>query len=165
MFRSLSLALAAFAVVAAAPVSAQESLLVATIEDIQSGVSNCIEAVSPDGVDIGLLERAGWTLSAGASAEELGYERVGSNSRVTLPADDDGVQRICVLSAPVASTAVFDQLADRFTATLRAREIEQTNSRIWMFERKGVRGIQMYEEGTDSAPRVRVIAALFVGRS
>jgi hypothetical protein len=152
--RSFSLAL--LALVAISPASATA----APVESLVSTANACVTAVGRGAVDASVLQKAGFEAQGKDAAGALRFGRSGNDAEVTLPTDRDGVNRTCVVSAPVATIEERQRLERQLTRSW-ARPLDQGESAIWMLRRQGVRGLQLFREGTRNAPRVRMIAAYF----
>src|SRR5690606_37883626 len=100
----------------------------------------------------------GWVPNPAPNAD---YGHQAAPVSIDMPKDSDGVARICVVRASLASKEAQAELADRITALLKSQPIEQSDSVIWMVSVKGHRGIQLYTDKTSERPQVRLIGAEF----
>ncbi len=81
---------------------------------------------------------------------------------VNLPADPDGVARICEVRATMASQSDQKEMLLALEVLLRKKPIEQADSLIWMFgSQKNARGLQIFPDFKNEQPEVRLVGAAF----
>ena len=81
---------------------------------------------------------------------------------VTLPADPDGLSRICKVEATMASQSDQKEMLLALEVLLRQKPIEQADSVIWMFGKApNARGLQFFPDYKSDRPEVRFIGAAF----
>ena len=146
----LAVALAAFGL--ATPSVAQTT----GVADVVATASDCLQLANKDGVPTGLLLKAGWVLGSDGL-----YRHVDRVPTIGLPADKDGVSRICVVEAPSLDRKSREQLSRELSKLLKSKPLKQSNSEIWMVSLRGTRGIQLFEADAAGQPAIRIIAAQF----
>lgn len=148
-----ALLLAAAAISPPAP-----STTVASVQDVANSAALCLLSAGKNGVDRSRFSEGGWT-----KTEESGVDYRHQSAPVTIemPADSDGVQRICVVRAMLFSQASQDELADELSRMLKTRPFKQSDSMIWMVSMKTPRGIQLFIDKDSPKPNVRLIGAEF----
>lgn len=96
---------------------------------------------------------------------QTGYTQADMPIAVTFPTDEDGVARICVVEATLASRALQDAMRYGLETALESKPLDQGDSLIWMFGAGGEnpRGLQFFPDylALDKTVNVRLVAAAF----
>ncbi len=118
----------------------------------------CVQAASKDGANSQLFEEStDWE-----GDFEIGYRANGLPVTVTFPKDRDGVARICVVEATLASREQQAGMVAALNENLKGKPIEQSDSMIWMFGKpQNIKGLQFYTDNKSDQPKVRLIGAAF----
>lgn len=130
----------------------------ASVEDVANSAALCMLAAGKNGVDRTEFSGNGWQSADGEGAD---YRHEAVPVTVEMPEDSDGVARICVVRASLASQQAQRDLANQLSAILKSRPMEQSDSLLWMVSANGPRGIQLFTDKTSAQPKVRLIGAAF----
>lgn len=149
----LPIGLAALAI--GSDASAQESLV---IGQAIKGATFCTLSASKAGVDTARFDGdESWQRDTDGS-----YSAIGMPVKITFPADEDGVSRICVVEATLPSRKDQREMQIVLEALLKRKPIVQSDSLIWMFGGAGnARGLQFFPDSKSEQPHVRLIGAAF----
>ena len=126
------------------------------VDDVVASSAQCLQLADKKGVSLLALTGAGWQREVDGS-----YGHPQRASHIKLPADDDGVNRICVVLAAPLSKADQKDLSKALSRLLKSGAMKQSDSEIWMIKLRGTRGLQLYHSNSDGSPVTRVIAAQF----
>ncbi len=155
--RKLFLPAATLAAMLASSAYAQEDP--AALVRAMEGATSCVLAAGKNGAD-----RSNFDNDTNWEKQEDGsfLAAKGLPVKVTFPADDDGVSRICVVEATLPSQDQQNQMRTAFEVLLKQKPIEQEDSLIWMFgEGSNARGLQFFTDDTSDQPKIRLIGAAF----
>jgi hypothetical protein len=123
------------------------------------GATTCVLAAGKNGAD-----RSNFNSDANWEKQDDGsyLAAKGLPVKVTFPADDDGVSRICVVEATLPSQDQQKQMRTAFEVLLKQKPLDQKDSLIWMFGKGGdARGLQFFTDDTSDQPKIRLIGAAF----
>ncbi len=122
------------------------------------GATSCVLSADKNGVDTSRFDgNANWK-----KHDDGSYSADNLPVHVTFPADRDGVSRICVVEATLASQKQQQEMRTAFEVLLKQKPMEQEDSVIWMFG--GVdnsRGLQLFPDTQSDQPQIRIIGAAF----
>ena len=143
----------------ASAVQAENPTNPALIAKTMEAATFCVLAAGKSGADRGRF-------SAGtewiANADKTGFRHAGMPITVTFPADRDGIARICVVQATLASQDDQSQVQRAFEVVLKKKPFQQSDSVIWMLNTKtGSRGLQLFPDKISEQPKIRLIGAAF----
>ncbi|MXO59254.1 hypothetical protein GRI89_06840 [Altererythrobacter salegens] len=137
------------------PAEAQEPS--ATVQTMK-GATSCTLSARKEGVDTSRFEKdSSWQRDPDGS-----YAAINLPVRVTFPADADGISRICVVEATLASQKEQNEMRTALEVLLKQKPLEQKDSVIWMFGGgKNARGLQFFPDNTSKQPQIRFVGAAF----
>lgn len=124
----------------------------------EAGVS-CVLSADKGGANVKrFTSDGGWVVSE--SGKEVRHDKF--PIVVTLPADPDGVSRICEARATMVSQSDQKEMLKALEVLLRQKPINQTESVIWMFGKPpNARGLQFFPDYKSERPEVRFVGAVF----
>jgi hypothetical protein len=94
-------------------------------------------------------------------ANGMEYQKPGNIARIRFDPDQDGISRTCTVTAEI-EPANSDALEKVIGATYRGRAQRQKGSVVWLFQRRGVQGVQLFPTRTGTRLQIKIIAATFV---
>ena len=124
----------------------------------EAGVS-CVLSADKSGANVQrFASDGGWIVSE--SGKEVNHNKF--PIKVTLPADPDGVSRVCEARATMASQSDQKEMLKALEVLLRQKPMTQTDSVIWMFGKApNARGLQFFPDYKSERPEIRFVGAAF----
>jgi hypothetical protein len=127
----------------------------ADVKDVMLATSVCLDSTSTKQARISVPPTFGFV------ADGSGYKKPDNLARIRFDFDQDGIARTCTVTAEIAS-ASRDALEKVIGATYRGQPQHQQSSVIWLFQRRGVQGVQLFPTPAGERLQIKIIAATFV---
>ena len=131
----------------------------ADVKDVMLATSACLDSTSTKQARTDVPLKFDFT-SANDPTGPL-FKKAHSSAIIRFNPDQDGVQRTCTVYSEIAiSNEVV--LRSVVTNVYKSQQTKQSDSTIWLFQRRGMQGLQMFSETRGDRLSLKIIAATFV---